>query len=94
LHLLRLIAHGFLLLLRRGLIDRNLAVRAVLVDDPNDPLGVVNVGDQVNDDAASVADGPRQVIDVVERRNVALALAGKDGLRPLVSLLRAPSDAS
>ena len=79
-HLLRLIAHGFLLFLRRGLIDRNLAVRAVFVDDPNDSLGVVNVGDQVNDDAASVADGPRQVIDVVERRNVALALTGKDGL--------------
>ena len=78
-HLLRLIAHGFLLFLRRGLIDRNLAVRAVFVDDPNDSLGVVNVGDQVHDDAASVADGPRQVIDVVERRNVALALAGEDG---------------
>jgi hypothetical protein len=70
-------------------VDLDAVGLAVLAENADDPLARIDLGDEVNDDAARVADGARQVVDEVERRNVALALAGKDRLAAgLVRLAR------
>ena len=51
-----------------------------MADDPQDPRDAVNLGDQVNQDAARVTDAARQVVDEVEGGVIALHLAGDNGL--------------
>ena len=76
-------------LLNDWLIDLAHFFRAVFAKDADNSRGVVNGGDVLNENPASLADCTGHVVDKVEGANVAFLLAARIAL-PLVSFDLAP----
>ena len=70
------LAHRLLL----SRVDLRHAGIAVNPNDPSNPLGVVILGDQVDDNAGNMPDGPSKVIHKVIGAGICLPFAGEDSL--------------
>ena len=60
--------------------------RALRPKHANDALALVHQRDQIDQDASGMSDRARKIVDEMERRDIALALAGNDG--PAARLVR------
>ena len=68
----------------RELVHGHDLFRAVFAQRADDPLGVVDQRDHLDQDAPRLHDPATEVVDVVICANIALALAGNDGLAGLL----------
>jgi hypothetical protein len=64
--------------LRLHRIDFSVFRVAFQSNDSRDTLGIVNLGNEINNLASTVSNGTGQIIDIVERTIIRLSLARND----------------